>query len=201
MVVVKVWAGSRLLGGVRSTALRRASTVARADEVRLDDADAFRWLFATNYPAVVRSVFFVVHDQGRAEEIAQDAFVQLLRHWDKVRRYEAPAAWVRRVAFRLAARDARRERRRRFLLPLLPQRPESVDSPMDSAVDAELLAALRTLPHQQRAVVVLFYFEDRPMQEIAEIMGCSASTGWVHLHRARTRLGALLGEEVSEDVG
>jgi DNA-directed RNA polymerase specialized sigma24 family protein len=38
------------------------------------------------------------------------------------------------------------------------------------------------------------------MEEIAGILGCSTSTGWVHLHRARKRLGALLTEEVGNDV-
>ena len=164
-----------------------------------DSAEDFRWLFEPAIPAVVRTVFFLLHDHARAEEIVQDAFVQLLRHWDKVRSYDAPDAWVRRVALRLAARDAKRERRRALLLPR--PRAETVDSPMDLKVDAELMAALRALPYKQRAVVVLFYFEDRPMTEIAEIVGCTPSTGWVHLHRARLRLGVLLSEEVPEDVG
>jgi DNA-directed RNA polymerase specialized sigma24 family protein len=68
----------------------------------VDSVDEYRWMFAAEYPAVVRTVYLVLHDYSRSEEIAQDAFVQLLRHWNKVRRYEAPGAWVRRVAIRLA---------------------------------------------------------------------------------------------------
>jgi RNA polymerase sigma-70 factor (ECF subfamily) len=158
--------------------------------------DEFRWLFAVEYPAVVRTVYLVLHDHARAEEIAQDAFVQLLGHWDKVSRYEAPDAWVRRVAIRLAVRDMRRERRR-FVLTSRA----SVETPTyDTVMDVDLLAAIKSLPPQQRSVVVLFYYEDRPMDEIADILGCSTSTGWVHLHRARKRLGALLTEEVGNDV-
>ena len=41
----------------------------------MDESDEFRWLFAAEYPAVVRTVFLVLHDHARAEEIAQDAFV------------------------------------------------------------------------------------------------------------------------------
>ena len=52
----------------------------------------------------------MLHDARRAEDIAQDAFVQLLRNWDKISRYERPDAWVRRVAIRLAMRSLRRER-------------------------------------------------------------------------------------------
>ena len=67
-------------------------------------------------------------------------------------------------------------------------------------VDEELVAAIRNLSPQQRSVVVLFYYEDRPMEQIAEILGCTPATGWVHLHKARKRLGSLLQTEVGSDV-
>lgn len=164
----------------------------------MDSVDEYRWMFAAEYPAVVRTVYLVLHDYPRSEEIAQDAFLQLLRHWNKVRRYEAPGAWVRRVAIRLATRDEKRERRRAALTRETVR--DRVAPPPVATMDPELTAAIRSLPAQQRAVVVLFYFEDRPMDEIAEIVGCSVSTGWVHLHRARKRLGTLLSEEVTSDV-
>jgi DNA-directed RNA polymerase specialized sigma24 family protein len=52
----------------------------------------FEDLFVEEYPRVVRTVFFVVQDEGRAEEVTQDAFVALLRHWSKVRDYDRPGA-------------------------------------------------------------------------------------------------------------
>jgi RNA polymerase sigma-70 factor (ECF subfamily) len=52
----------------------------------------------------------------------------------------------------------------------------------------------------QRAVVVLYYFEDRPTPEIVEILEMSQSTVRVHLTRARRRLADLLREEVDNDV-
>jgi RNA polymerase sigma factor (sigma-70 family) len=106
---------------------------------------------------------------------------------------------VRRVAIRLATRDAKREQRRSVLARETIVQDRVEPSPA-ATLDPELTAAIRSLPAQQRAVVVLFYFEDRPMEEIAEIVGCSVSTGWVHLHRARKRLGTLLSEEVTNDV-
>ena len=165
----------------------------------MDSVDEYRWMFADEYPAVVRTVYLVLHDYARSEEIAQDAFLQLLRHWNKVRRYEAPGAWVRRVAIRLATRDAMREQRRIVLTRETIVQDRADPSPA-ATLDPELIAAIKSLPAQQRTVVVLFYFEDRPMEEIAAIAGCSVSTGWVHLHRARKRLGTLLSEEVTNDV-
>jgi RNA polymerase sigma-70 factor (ECF subfamily) len=70
----------------------------------------------------------------------------------------------------------------------------------DALPDPELLDAIGTLSPRQRAVVVLFYLEDRPMEEVADLVGCSTSTGFVHLHKARHRLAELLSEEVDSDV-
>ena len=157
----------------------------------------FEELFLAQFRSVARTVRFVVTDARVAEEITQDAFVQLYRHWGKVADYDRPDLWVRRVAIR----QAQRERHRSWQRPVLELRsvdPGMVVSPAESHDD--VLAAVRDLPPQQRAVVVLFYFEDRPMPEIAEIVGCSVSTGWSHLHNARKRLAAVLGEEVTDDV-
>jgi RNA polymerase sigma factor (sigma-70 family) len=156
--------------------------------------DEYVWFFSGEYPALVKTLFFIVHNTERAEDIAQDAFMQLLIHWKKVSKYERPEAWVRRVAIRLAMRFIRREQMR----SLVEWGSHPAESPQP--VDVDLENAIRQLPPRQRSAVVLFYFEDRPMQEIADILGCSVSTGWVHLHNARKRLAALLGEEVSESV-
>ena len=159
------------------------------------DADLqFDWLFADEFPAVMRTVYLIVHDPGRAEDITQDAFVQLLRHWKKVSRYDRPGAWVRRVAIRLAVEAARRERVR----TLLERNVEP--PPIRGPVDVDVMRAVRQLPGMQRAAVVLCYFEDLPLSEIAGILRCSDATVRVHLHRARKRLAELLGEEVIEDV-
>ena len=154
----------------------------------------YDWLFADEFPAVMRTVYLMVHDVDRAEDLTQDAFVQLLKHWKKVSRYDRPGAWVRRVAIRLAM-DALRRERLRAILERKVDRP-----PVPGPADIDLLRAIRSLSRMQRAAVVLRYFEDMELGEMAEAMRCSQATARVHLHRARKRLAELLGEEVTEDV-
>jgi len=154
----------------------------------------FDILFREEFPDVVRAVFLICHDQERARDIAQDAFVQLLRHWKKVSRYDRPGAWVRRVAIRMAIQSIRRESLRSRLEPQtsIPRTP--------GPVDIDLLEAIRSLPPKQRAAVVLFYFEDMPLAEVAEVIGCSHATTRVHVKQGRERLASILGEEVRDDV-
>ena len=151
-------------------------------------------LFSVEFPNVMRTVYLILHDADRAEDVTQDAFVQLLRHWKKVSQYERPGAWVRRVAIRLAMGALHRERLRSVL------ERKVAPSPEPEPADPDVLRAIGALPGMQRASVVLFYFEDRPLAEIADIMGCSPSTARVHLHRARKHLASMLGEEVNEDA-
>jgi RNA polymerase sigma-70 factor (ECF subfamily) len=77
-----------------------------------------------------------------------------------------------------------------------------VTPPVSSApVDMDLVNAISGLPPKQRAATVLFYYEDMPLAEVAEMLGCSHATARVHVQRARTRLASMLGEEVRGDVG
>ena len=152
----------------------------------------FDSLFAAEYPAVLRTVFLICHDAHQAQDITQEAFVELLRHWDKVSRYERPGAWVRRVAIRKLVKAMRREVRRREAE--VGFEPPAALEP----ADIDVLRAVRALPLRQRTAVVLYYYEDLPLQDIAEMLDCSPSTAGVHVHRARAKLGGLL-KEVTPD--
>jgi RNA polymerase sigma factor (sigma-70 family) len=144
----------------------------------------FTALFQAEFASVVREVYLVCHDVGRAEEITQDAFVELLRRWRRVAGYDRPGAWVRRVAIRAALRSVRREARRQPL-----ERRAVVGATGSPEPEArELLEVVRSLPPQQRAAVALFYYEDLPVEEVAAVLGCSPATARVHLHKARSAL-------------
>ena len=161
----------------------------------MNEADIeYAWFFRAEFAGVLRTVFLILHDRGKSEDVTQEAFIQLLTHWRKVSRYERPEAWVRRVAIRQAVRLLKRDRMRAEL--------ERADVPVSDAdlPDVDLARAVQRLPAMQRAAVVLFYFEDRPVAEIADILGTSDGSVKVHLHRARQRLVVLLGEEVGEDA-
>jgi RNA polymerase sigma factor (sigma-70 family) len=167
------------------------------DDTTTEPLVDFDTLFRAEFPRVARTVHHIVGDRLQADEVTQDAFLELLRHWTKVSTYERPELWVRRVAIRKAQRERHRTWRRRELERVTAE-PESAEPPTPAP---EVLAAVRALGPKQRAIVVLFYFEDRSMAEISEIVGCSESTGWSQLHHARRRLATVLGEEVPDDVG
>lgn len=164
---------------------------------RTADAEAFAWFFSAEYPSVVRSLSHLLRRED-AEDVAQEAFARLHQHWAKVSRYEQPDAWVRRVALNraisLATREGRRQGKehRAWWQPREHQAPE----PPDGGV----AAALRTLAPRERALLVLFYYEDRPLADCADLLGISAGAAKVALHRARRHLASLLQEEDADDT-
>lgn len=154
-------------------------------------SEDFSSFFEIHYTRVARTVFLLVHDREVAEDIAQEAFMKLLANWARVSRYELPEGWVRRIAIRLGMKHLRRQRLHLRTLERL-EPPSGTPEPPDP----DLMRAVRALPPAQRSAVVLFYFVDLPVREIAEIIDCSEATAKVHLHKARRRLGTLLEEAV-----
>ena len=67
--------------------------------------------------------------------------------------------------------------------------------------DPDVARAVATLSPMQRAAVVLHYWADESVFDIARTLGVSESSVKQHLFRARARLATVLGEEVSGDVG
>ena len=169
-----------------SITIRATERIARAVS---EPDDGFTTFFRTEYPSLVRTLYLVVHDRELARDMAQDAFVQLFARWRRISHYERPEAWVRRVGIRMAVRAAARERVR-------PRLERELDfGTLPRPVDVDVVRAIGQLPASQRAAVALFYLEDRPVSEVAEVLACSEVTAKVHLHRARKRLAELLGEK------
>jgi RNA polymerase sigma-70 factor (ECF subfamily) len=171
-----------------------SETEALATERAPAESDAaFTELFSIEFPKVFRTALDLVGEPEAARDVTQEAFARLYQHWRKVSQYDRPGAWVRRVAIRLATRSLRNifMQRRTTELVGTAQGPEGADP--------DLTRAILALPAQQRAAVVLFYFEELPIIEISEILGSSEGAVKVLLHRGRKRLGEILGEEV-EDV-
>jgi RNA polymerase sigma factor (sigma-70 family) len=169
-----------------------ANPVMQGEVVTGELSASFEVLFHREYRHVARTVFLILHDRGRAEEVTQDAFAKLLQRWNTISGYERPDAWVRRVAIRMAIRPARRELHR----PAVEARHRS--GPLRDLPDLDVARAVGALSPHQRVAVVLFYWDDRSISEIAGILGTSQSTVKQHLHRARHQLRALLETDTTD---
>jgi RNA polymerase sigma-70 factor (sigma-E family) len=156
------------------------------------DADeAVTRLFAAHYRPLVRLATLLLHDQGMAEEIVQDAYVALHGRWRGLRDSYKALAYLRATVVN-RSRSALRHRgvvERHLASATQPDDVPSAEAGALGALEhAAVVAALRALPARQREAIVLRYYMDLSEADIAEAMGCSR--GAVKSHTSRG-MGAL----------
>ena len=163
----------------------------------IDPEKGFDAFFAEEYQPVVGLAFVLVGRRSVAEELAQDAFLAAYRRWDRIGRYDDPAAWVRRVVANMATSFWRtRTREARAFARLTSRRTDPKDT---ETGDDEFWASVRVLPRRQAQCIALRYMEDRSTREIAEVLGIAEATVRVHLHAGRQALAARLGEAIEDE--
>jgi RNA polymerase sigma-70 factor, ECF subfamily len=171
------------------SARRELSTETETVPVRA--VASFEQFYERELRSVVGLAYALSGSRSAAEDLAQDAFVAAHRNWGKISQYDKPEAWVRRVVanlsvsrFRKSISEARALARLNRDQHILPELPVEAD---------EFWSAVRSLPRRQAQSLALHYLEDRPVNEIAEILECSPNTVKVHLHKGRAGLAARLG--------
>jgi RNA polymerase sigma-70 factor (ECF subfamily) len=124
------------------------------------------------HPRLVGTIGLFVGDVELAEDLAQEALLRVCRDWDRVATLESPGGWAHRVAVNLA-RSAMRSRttRRRIDARLARDAHASVGG--GDATSIAVRRAVRALPERQRVALVLRYYADLSVNDVAEAMGCS----------------------------
>ncbi|GAA3287843.1 SigE family RNA polymerase sigma factor [Dactylosporangium vinaceum] len=150
----------------------------------------FEEFVAARLGALVRYATVVAWDADLAEDIVQNVLVKAHARWGRIQRMEAPERYVQRMLVneflswrrRAAARTVRVGDGMEGLVAPLPDPTGGYDER-----DA-VMRLIGTLPPRQRAVIALRFYADLPVEEIADVLGCRASTVRTHLDRA---MGAL----------
>jgi RNA polymerase sigma-70 factor (sigma-E family) len=160
-----------------------------------DRAEAeFSEFMQDRWPTLVRFGYGLTGDVGLAEDLAQTALARAYASWPRVCRAGDPDAYVRKIM--LNANYSRFRKRRVAESPagLTPGR--EIADPADPREDrAALMAALRGLPHGQRAVVLLRYWLGMTETEAAAALGCSVGNVKSQASRALAKL------RISDEMG
>lgn len=153
----------------------------------------FAQLYQASYRPLVMAAYALVGDLSDAEEIAQETFAIGYSRRRRVRAADNPEGWLYTVAINLARRRRRRSNMLdRLLRREIPPPPAPPADWMDQ--HADLHKAIRQLSDDHRAVVVLHYMADMPVDEVATVLGVAPGTVKSRLARARATLAAKLGE-------
>ncbi|MDZ5620798.1 SigE family RNA polymerase sigma factor [Nocardioides sp. HM23] len=145
---------------------------------------------------LLRFAFLVTGSQQAAEDAVQSALASACEKWSTVSRRGDPDAYVRRMVVNAHISAWRRGRRE---LPVAEVRDATNADPAQVVVEHDAVwRVCVALPPQQRAAVVLRFYEDLEYDEIATILGVAVPTVRSHVHRALAALRRELGAEEDE---
>src|SRR5689334_11043812 len=161
---------------------------------RAGDRDAFSQLATASVGRLNAVARLIVRDEGRAEDAVQDALVDAWLDLRGLRDPDRFDAWLNRLLVNACRDVARRASRRvRLEIPLEPtHEPVSPDVQHSNAISDEIERGFRRLTIEQRSVIVLVYYLDLPLTEVAATLGVPLGTIKSRLNRSLTALRASL---------
>ena len=165
--------------------------------VSQNDNEARRALFEAFYGRTFAVVYNILRRRENAEDITQDAFIKAFQNIDQLQDQSKFGAWLTVIASNLARNYLKREKK----IILTDELPEISTGSFSNDTEEEALRgleidrvrkAIRTLPTEQYQVVVLQYYHDLKVEEIASMLGIRAGTVKSRLFRAREKLAGAL---------
>ena len=186
-------------GAVIPITARVASASAEGAETVDVDALVER-LFREEGSSLVRLARLFVDDRNAAEDLVQEAFIRLARSAHAIRDPSRAAPYLRSIVLNLA-----RDNNRRGLVSLrhhlpLDDRRASVEDQITVRDDQrEMLEALREVPHRQRDCLVLRYYHELGIDDIAATLGLSPNSVKTHLQRGLANLERRMVERAEAE--
>lgn len=177
--------------------------------LKAGDAEAFDLLFRKYGPPLLNFINRIIGDRDRAEDLLQETFLRVFRHLARYRPQARFSTWVYRIATNLCYNELRARRRHR-LVSIDGSERARIESSLSGSgrqsddphalvvLDEEVRRveeAIRSLPENERIVLVLRFYNEHTYAEIAEILACPLGTVKSRLHAAVRRLRQAIREE------
>jgi RNA polymerase sigma-70 factor, ECF subfamily len=164
--------------------------------------DAIEWLVRHHEEGVFKLALSIVYDEAEAREITQETFLSALRSLRRYREQQSFKAWLYTIAVNHSRSHLRkqkaRERLQSTLAGIFRLEIQKQDSPEEAVIlnekEAVLWKILTELDERHRIVLVLRYFHDMQISEIAAILSIHEGTIHSRLHSAREKLRIALVE-------
>lgn len=173
------------------------------------DADAFASLFHAHKARIYSVCLRMTNNTAEAEDLTQDAFMQVFRKLATFRGDSALSTWLYRIAVNTVLMHFRKKALRQVSLDepysqdakVVRREYGSRDDRLVGCVDRIALArAIKDLPDGYRTIFLLHEVEGYEHQEIAELLDCSVGNSKSQLHKAKLRIRELLGRSREGDV-
>jgi RNA polymerase sigma-70 factor (ECF subfamily) len=173
-----------------------STVTAAADRIGINANQCFETEAMPHLNDIFRTATRILGDRARAEDVAQEVYLQAWKSFDRFEPGTNCRAWLFKILFHCV----NHHRRKWFRFPLLKETEEFIESTLtapepirEGITDADILTALDRVPADFRAVVLLVDVEEFAYKEAAEILGVPIGTVMSRLSRGRK----LLREQLS----
>lgn len=174
-------------------------------QMKEGDRVSFDMLYEKYKNMALHTAYLITGDHSYSEDVVQDTFVKVYLHCKELKNDSGFKAWMMQILVRTAYQCGRKKSRE---LPddEVVRKADSGRSPssLEQVImqeEAEAIArAVRALPVKQRTVVVLYYYQEYQISEIAQMIGCLEGTVKSRLHTARKRLKKVLETDLGMTV-
>jgi len=171
---------------------------ALVERAQAGDHDAFSVLVRASYPRLHGAARLILRDSERAQDAVQEALVQAWKHVRALRDPDAWDAWLHRLTVHACYRMARQVKRRAQVeLHVMPDldSAEPFDFSMSVAERDRMDRAMGLIAIDQRAVMVLHFYVDLSLPQVANVLDIPVGTAKSRLHRGLEAIRAALAAE------
>ena len=137
--------------------------------------------------------YLILRNRADAEDVLMDTLLVALRRGSSLRDPSAMRQWL----LKIATNEALSRKRRFGRVTWLQLSPDTPGPLLDATEHVALIQGLATLPIRSRAAVVLHYYADLPVADVARVMGTSQNTVKSQLRTGLARLREVLGASVA----
>ncbi|NDV56404.1 sigma-70 family RNA polymerase sigma factor [Parabacteroides sp. 52] len=177
------------------------SDIYYVQRIQAGDTECFACLL-DRYSAQVHSLIVkVVRNREDAEELAQDVFMKVFKKLSSFKGDSSFSTWIYRIAYNTAISETRKKKQEFLAIEETQVSNVSEEEVADALGQIDnseqilrLEVALNRLSEKERFLILLFYMQEKTIEEVAIITGLSAANVKTKLHRIRKRLFFLLKE-------
>ena len=175
------------------------------EQLKNGSQEAFDILYEKYKNIAVRTAYLIMGNLADSEDVVQDTFVKVWLYAGRIQNADRFQAWMLQILVRTAYRNAQKRRKEFPDEETVSRMENQIDiSSLDKVIQMEeaerLKAAIKALPVRHRSVVVLYYYNQLGIKEIAGMLGIMEGTVKSRLHTARKRMkDILINEERKSD--
>lgn len=170
------------------------------EQMKKGNQEAFDILYEKYKNMAFHTAYLITGNRTDSEDVVQETFVKVYLHSSELKNNCGFKAWMMQILVRTAYRMGKKQSREipdEEIVTRMESRTEisSLEQVMQLEEQRKICDVIRKLPIKQRAVVILFYYQECSVSEIARLLGCLEGTVKSRLHTARKSMKRMLEKE------